>query len=142
MTPSTGAIAARPGPPRRGTLHLALTLGSGAVLTGLLLACGGGGDPAVPTAEAGERIAATLGCATCHSPDGARRLGPTWQGIWGQDVPLEDGSSVLVDATYIATSIREPAAQIVAGYSPLMPRLDVSDAEVAALTAYIESLGR
>lgn len=94
----------------------------------------------MPTAEAGARAATTLGCATCHSPDGTRKLGPTWQGIWGQTVELADGTSVTVDGAYITESIREPNAKVVSGFSPLMPRINVRDADIASLIAYIESL--
>lgn len=123
--------------PRR---HISALVLVSAALTGVLLACSGSGDPAVPTVEAGARLATTLGCATCHSPDGTRRLGPTWQGIWGDTVRLTDGTSVVVDATYLTESIREPNAKVVSGFSPLMPRINVRDADIASLIAYIQSL--
>ncbi len=39
------------------------------------------------------------------------------------------------------TEIVDPHARLIKGYGPLMPPMPVSDAEVAALTAYIRSLG-
>ena len=39
-------------------------------------------------------LAVELGCASCHSVDGTRREGPTWQGLAGSDVTLDDGTVV------------------------------------------------
>lgn len=62
-------------------------------------------------------------CVSCHSPDGTALAGPTWQGIVGREEALTDGSSVVVDAGYIESSILEPNAQIVAGFQPgVMPQ--------------------
>lgn len=64
----------------------------------------------------------TYNCFTCHSPDGAALAGPTWQGIIGREEALADGSTVIVDADYIESSILEPNAQIVDGFQPgVMP---------------------
>lgn len=109
-------------------------------LTVSLVACGERDDPSVPSAATGARLAQSLGCAACHSADGARKLGPTWDGLWGETVALTDGTTVVVDAGYIARSIREPAAQVVRGFAPLMPQVALSDADIDAIVAYIRSL--
>jgi cytochrome c oxidase subunit 2 len=108
-------------------------------------------------AERGAIWASTdyFSCVGCHSADGTPLAGPTWQGIYGTEEELADGSTVIVDDEYIHTSIVEPNAQIVAGFSPnIMPA--TLDEQIAAvqetisnedidiiddITAYIESLG-
>lgn len=66
-----------------------------------------------------------FGCAACHSIDGSTEnyAGPTWQGIWGREEQLADGTSVIVDEAYVTESIYQPNAKIVAGYAPnIMPQ--------------------
>jgi cytochrome c oxidase subunit 2 len=55
-------------------------------------------------------------------------------------VKLDDGSMVVADSSYLAESIRSPSAKKVAGYSIAMPAVPLSDDEVTALIAYIDSL--
>lgn len=88
----------------------------------------------------GEALAADLGCAACHT-DVDTEIAPTWNGIWGTSVELEDGSTVTVDEAYVRRSIDEPQADIVAGYIGSMPVVPMSDEERSALVDYIESLG-
>ena len=67
-------------------------------------------DDVPAAAAAGELVVADLGCAACHTVDGTESIGPTWLGIWGEEIALEGGETVLVDAGYISTSILEPSA--------------------------------
>ena len=79
-------------------------------------------------------------CATCHSIDGSRKVGPSMKGLWGRKEKLTDGTEVLVDKAYFTRSIKEPMAQIVAGYPPGMAALPVSDDEIEALMHYVVTL--
>jgi cytochrome c oxidase subunit 2 len=92
-------------------------------------------------AAVGADLAQSYNCASCHSVDGSRSTGPTWDGIWGEQVELADGTRVEVDDEYVRRSITDPAAQVVDGFSPIMPTFDLPDDELAALSAYIRSLG-
>ncbi len=94
-------------------------------------------------AEYGERLYVSKACVTCHSVDGSPGNGPTWQGIWGHDQPMADGSSIVVDENYVRESILNPKAAIVAGYQPVMPTYQglLSDKEIDALVAYIKEVG-
>jgi cytochrome c oxidase subunit 2 len=47
---------------------------------------------------------------------------------------------VTIDEAYIRRSIMDPAADVVEGYPPVMPKLEITDEEVSALVAYLESL--
>jgi cytochrome c oxidase subunit II len=48
---------------------------------------------------------------------------------------------VEVDGSYIERSIRTPQADVVDGYSPMMPSLGLSQVEIDDVAAYIRSLG-
>ncbi len=90
----------------------------------------------------GQLLAVRNGCTGCHSVDGTRSTGPTWFGLYGSQVPLNDGSTVLADDAFIKESILDPNAKIVAGFpSPsLMPRYEFTDEEIANIIAYIQTL--
>lgn len=96
-----------------------------------------GGD----LAAQGRALAQSKGCAACHSVDGGASVGPTWKGLFGSTQAFTDGSSATVDDAFLKREIEDPQARIVKGFGPVMPKLPVTDAEVAALTAYIHSLG-
>ncbi|MCB1039312.1 MAG: cytochrome c [Acidimicrobiales bacterium] len=94
------------------------------------------GDEAVaPSAEA-----VALGCSSCHTTDGQRSEGPTWKGLAGSTVTLADGSTVVADDAYLRRAITDPAADVVTGYTASMPTIEVTDAQLAALVAFIDSL--
>ena len=91
-------------------------------------------------ARRGRDVAETNGCFACHSLDGSQVVGPTWQGVWGEQTPLADGSSVTVDESYVLESVREPAAKLVEGFAPVMIAYDaetISDDDLAALVAFL-----
>lgn len=95
--------------------------------------------PASPLAARGQQVAQSKGCVACHSIDGSRGAGPTWKGLWGKTESYTDGSTVRVDGAVIEREIREPQSHVVQGFPPIMPRVALTDDEVAALTAYIKS---
>lgn len=101
------------------------------------------GAPASGSAlvEQGRALAQAKGCAACHSVDGAAGVGPTWKGLYGHPATFVDGSTAQVDDAYLRTEIRDPQARIVKGFPPIMPKMDLTDAEVAALIAYIRAIG-
>ncbi|WP_137896509.1 cytochrome c oxidase subunit II [Ramlibacter sp. 2FC] len=89
----------------------------------------------------GQALAESRGCVACHSVDGSARVGPSWKGLYGTARPLADGSQAQADEAYLKRAIREPAAQLVKGFPPVMPATPVSDEELDALLAYLRSLG-
>jgi cytochrome c oxidase subunit 2 len=104
-----------------------------------------GGCPDGETLEAcGEAVYRRFNCVSCHSVDGSRGVGPTFQGLAGSQVPLADGTQVLGDETYLRTAILNPMAQIHEGYPPVMPgsyAQQLSEEQVSALIAFIQSHG-
>lgn len=91
----------------------------------------------------GRQYAEQYGCLACHSTDGSTLVGPTWQGVFGHEVTLEDGSTVVADEAYLRESILNPGAKIVSGFQNIMPpniAADMSDAQLADIIEYIKSL--
>lgn len=102
------------------------------------------GDQANMTPEqAGELLFRAFRCESCHLPAGGG-TGPPLAGKFGEDVQLADGSAVPFDADYVRESLLEPAARLVEGYQPVMPsyRGQLDESQIAAITAYLESLGK
>lgn len=107
-------------------------------------ACGGGGESA-PSGSAtamsrGEQVARQRGCAGCHGGDFGGASGPGWIGLAGSEVVLVDGTTVIADEAYLTRAIADPSADRRDGYSMKMPANDLSDAEIADIVAYIQSL--
>jgi cytochrome c oxidase subunit 2 len=108
-----------------------LTLGA------VLVACGADGtDSALP----GHGIALNNGCIACHSPTGEAGVGPTWKGLYGSTVTLQNGSTATVDREYLVRAIKDPAADIEQGSKVQMPKNTLADADVQAIVDYIISL--
>ena len=95
-------------------------------------------DPAI---VAGRRLAESEGCLGCHTTDGSTLVGPTWQDLWGSEVTLNSGETVMVDRDYIARSVREPNAFAREGFQTgVMPTFDLSDQQIDQLAAFVQSL--
>ena len=89
----------------------------------------------------GAELFQDMGCYACHSLDGERIIGPSLRGIFGTTVELDDGSTVLIDDTYLVESILQPDAKLVAGYGDAaMPSYEglVSVEDARALAEYIK----
>lgn len=99
-----------------------------------------GGAP-IGNAEAGQKIV-QIRCLTCHSTTGQTIVGPTWKGLYGSKVELENGKTVNADAGYIKESIQNPNAKIVKGFAPGMPDFKgtLSDQQMNDIIAYIQTL--
>lgn len=93
-----------------------------------------------PEAAAGRDIANSKGCASCHGKNGQGVTGPSLQGIYLAQIPLEGGGTVLADDEYLARSMTDPQADIVRGWTLKMPRTELDDSEVAAIITYIKEL--
>jgi mono/diheme cytochrome c family protein len=66
----------------------------------------------------GGALYTSLGCAGCHSLNGARGTGPPLNGLYGSKVQLASGPAVKADDAYLLKSIELPDSQIVKGFSP------------------------
>ena len=99
------------------------------------------------TVEEGKRIAELMGCVACHSADGSTlgKVGPTWKGLFGNEVVFADGGKTTANEAYLRESIKEPTARVVRGFDKSdagMPSYEgvISDAQTEALILYIKSL--
>ncbi len=97
------------------------------------------GDDADPVAV-GKALYQSKVCFTCHSVDGTRMVGPSLKGLWGIEEKMADGTTVLVDDAYLRESMLQPMVKVVEGYPPAMPPQMLTEDELVALVAYIESL--
>ncbi len=93
-------------------------------------------------AEYGQKLYERRGCASCHSLDGSKRVGPSFAGGYGSNREFTDGSTGIVDENYIRESILEPKALIVSGYNPVMPSYkgQLSDDDIDSLIAFLRTL--
>jgi len=100
------------------------------------------GVASLPSAERGEQLYKQSGCNACHSVDGSTGVGPSWKGLVGHKITLQDSEVIRADENYIRESILEPQAKIVNGYQPVMPSYKgiLSDDDISALIAYMKTL--
>lgn len=84
------------------------------------------------------------GCLGCHSLDGSKKVGPSFQGIWGRTVEVKTGTvehKVVADEAYLRRSIMEPSADIVEEYPPVMPPFAgaITEEEVRLIIDYFKT---
>jgi cytochrome c oxidase subunit 2 len=93
-----------------------------------------------PPEVAGAKLFQEQRCNTCHQTNGT--LGPMLTGIFGHQIKLQSGETIVADESYVRESIMNPIAKIVAGYQPIMPTYQgqLSEDQIMQLIAYIKSL--
>ena len=85
-------------------------------------------------------------CITCHSQDGSKIIGPSFNGIYGHEVEvITDGQerTVTVDDEYLKRSIYEPNADVVKGFNQglmISYKQTLKEEDVAKIIDYIKSL--
>ncbi len=96
----------------------------------------------LPLNELGKKVSTDQGCFSCHSVDGSKSIGPSWKGIYGANRQLVGGKSAKADDNYLRRAIVDPAAEITAGYAPMMPTYagKLSDQEMAGIIEYIRTI--
>ena len=92
-------------------------------------------------ASSGGKLFQDLACNTCHRPD-AQGHGPVLQNLYGKQVSLLSGETVVVDEAYIRESILMPRNKVTAGFQPIMPTFQglVSEEGLLELIEYVKSL--
>ncbi len=103
---------------------------------------GADGQP-LPDLAYGEKLYTYFACSSCHTLDGAKNTGPSFQLTakdWGKNRVLTNGEA-LVDEDYVRRSILNPHSQLVQGYGPQMPVFNyLSDEQIYCLTLFIKNL--
>jgi cytochrome c oxidase subunit 2 len=93
-------------------------------------------------AQRGRQLFLKHQCITCHSATSQAKA-PILENLFGKKVTLQGGRTVEANEDYIARSIREPKADIVDGYRPIMPTYapaQLDDMELQQLVAFIKAL--
>jgi cytochrome c oxidase subunit 2 len=102
----------------------------------------------IPAWEAGLNVLRKNGCNVCHSSDGSKLVGPSYQGLYGSTVTVETGGEsreVVADSAYIRTAIYNPDADIVKGYNRgLMLSYEglVTEEEIAHIIEYLKHINQ
>ena len=102
---------------------------------------GAGPEGLSPAGQAGWKLARDKGCAACHGTNGEGNVGPAFVGLYGSEVELQDGTTVVADDDYLIRSIKDPNADKVDGYNLPMPSNNLSEAEIASILDYLRDLG-
>ena len=141
----TSAMNTEGWPPKieAGTLDRRLQLAHGTVAVAQVAPATATPAAASDPAALGAQLVKDYGCVACHASDDKRLVGPGWGGLYESSVSLADGSKVAADDAYLAESIRQPNAKIVASYpSGVMPAYDtlLKTDEVDAIVAYLHTL--
>jgi cytochrome c oxidase subunit II len=95
-----------------------------------------------PAAQ-GLKVLKNKGCLGCHSIDGSRKVGPTFKGLAGsRQTVLTNGAerTVTADAAYLRQYVLEPNRDVIKGYEPIMPKIELTPENLAAIIAYLEAL--
>ncbi|QQS51385.1 MAG: cytochrome c oxidase subunit II [Bacteroidota bacterium] len=86
-------------------------------------------------------------CLACHSIEGAKLVGPAFNGTFGTIRTVTDAQgktrNLLIDAAYIKRSIYEPNTEVVDGYAKgLMQAYDqtISEEQVQQIVEYLETI--
>ena len=91
----------------------------------------------------GAKLYQEKGCVGCHSTDGSPRVGPTFKRLFGKgEEVIEAGkeAKVVVDEAFIRDYIENPNVIRIKGYTPIMPKISMTNEELRALVHYIKSL--
>lgn len=102
----------------------------------------------IPTlAQYGRTMFDRHGCGTCHTTTAQKMVGPGLAGLWGKKQKLVDGREVTIDEPYLIRSIKDPSADIPAGYpkpsqmEAILARPDkVTPRQTIAIIEYIKTL--
>jgi cytochrome c oxidase subunit 2 len=99
----------------------------------------------IPDAE-GLTLLKNTGCIACHSLDGAKLVGPTFQAIYGKKhIVITDGKEIEIEVNdaYLISSILDPGKDIVKGFNKgmMQPYRDkLSDAQITLIIDYLKTL--
>jgi cytochrome c oxidase subunit II len=92
-----------------------------------------------PTIARGEGVYNKI-CVACHSVDGSRKVGPSFQALWGRQSQMESGAAIIVDETYFRRSMLQPNLDVVKGYAPAMPVQQLPEADIQSLMLFIQNI--
>lgn len=91
----------------------------------------------------GRAILDVKGCIGCHSLDGAKKIGPTFKGIYNRKSLVTTHGverEIITDDDYLRQSILMPKADVVKGYPAIMPSYEglLTEEELKEIIAYLK----
>lgn len=101
----------------------------------------------IPEPE-GLKLLRGTGCLACHSLDGTKLVGPSFEGFYGSERSVLEGNTektVTADEAYIISSIYDPNKEIVVGYARnLMQsyRELLTIENIAVITEYLKTISQ
>jgi cytochrome c oxidase subunit 2 len=95
----------------------------------------------MPPIQLGELLYNQRGCSQCHSLDGTKRVGPSFDQTFGNEHEFTGGAKHAGDEEYIRESIENPQALVRLGFPPSMPTFKgtLRPIEIRGLVAFIKS---
>ncbi|MCE5262163.1 MAG: cytochrome c oxidase subunit II [Deltaproteobacteria bacterium] len=99
--------------------------------------------PAQTAAGMGQTLLQSKGCLGCHSLDGTAKVGPTFKALLGKKetvIIAGKETATAVDGAFIREHIVQPRSALVKGYPPVMPAIPMTEQELAAIVAYLETV--
>jgi cytochrome c oxidase subunit 2 len=93
----------------------------------------------------GQVILEKNGCLACHSLDGSKVVGPTFKGLYGSMRKVTTNGTireVKADDEYIKSSVVDPNADVVDGYSAglMQPYKSISAKDIEQISEYLKTL--
>ena len=95
------------------------------------------------SSDPGRSLLDVKGCLACHSLDGTPKVGPSFKGLLGrkETVIAADGEKqITVDGAFIRDHILHPQRATVKGFPPVMPAIPMTEEELRAIAAYLETV--
>jgi cytochrome c oxidase subunit 2 len=102
---------------------------------------------AIKSEPDGYLLLRNTGCFACHSLDGTKLVGPSFQGLFGKERIVMSGEkqiSVTADEKYIQNSIYDPDSQVVSGFNKgIMKSYKglLKESDIKVITEYFKTLG-
>lgn len=97
----------------------------------------------LPPEARGKRVYKLKGCVGCHTIDGSPLVGPSWKGLYGSNVTLlvkGQETTVKADDAYIRRAVKHPPDEVVKGFEPQMPDLNVTEKDIDDVIAFMKTL--
>ena len=88
-------------------------------------------------AASGNLLFQAKGCSGCHSIAGVAEFASIGPDLTHLNTMADERVAGMNAVAYVTQSIRDPQAFTVPDFGPVMPTLQVSDAEVEALVAFL-----
>ncbi len=100
-------------------------------------------EVSLSAADQGRILVETHECRDCHKPNDPFKA-PTLEALFGAEIDLADGRTIVADENYIVESILKPARKISYGYQNSMPSYQgkLKAEQISLIIAYLKTIAR